>query len=56
MVAMIQAGKPPIVPVLLAGEICIVLGMLLFGAALIVTARAAPASAAATTPDVRKAA
>jgi hypothetical protein len=56
MVAMIQAGKPPIVPVLLAGEIGIVLGMLLFGAALIVTARAAPASAAATTADVRKAA
>jgi len=54
MVAMIQAGKPPIVPVLLGGEVAIVLGMVLFGVALIVTARAAPAAAAPGRPDVRR--
>jgi hypothetical protein len=56
MVALIQAGKPPIVPVLLGGEIAIVLGMVLFGVALIITARAAPAAAAPARPDVAKAA
>ena len=57
MVALIQAGKPPVVPVLLGGEVAIVAGMLLFGAAIITVARAAPAPAAATRkPSVAKAA
>jgi hypothetical protein len=47
MVAMIQSGKPPIVPVLVGGEMAIVLGMILFGVALIMVARGAPTAAAA---------
>jgi hypothetical protein len=46
MVAVIQAGKPPIVPVLIGGEVAIVAGMLVFGLALITVARAQPAAAA----------
>lgn len=45
MVAMIQAGKPPIVPLLVGGEVAIVLGMLLFGASILAVARSAPAAA-----------
>lgn len=45
MVAMIQSGKPPIVPALVGGEVLIVLGMATFGLALITVARAAPATA-----------
>jgi hypothetical protein len=55
MVAVIQTGKPPIVPLLVGGEVAIVAGMLLFGAALLVVARA-PAAAAAGGAEVRKAA
>lgn len=55
MVAMIQSGKPPIVPLLVGGEVLIVVGMLLFGVSLLVVARAAPAAAAAA-PKVAKAA
>jgi hypothetical protein len=55
MVAVIQTGKPPIVPLLVGGEVAIVAGMLLFGAALLVVARA-PAAAAADGAEVRKAA
>ena len=57
MVAMIQAGKPPVVPVLLGGEVAIVAGMLLFGAAIVTVAQAAPPPATATRkPSVAKAA
>ncbi|MFC3071232.1 hypothetical protein [Phenylobacterium soli] len=55
MVAMIQSGKPPIVPLLVGGEVLIVAGMLTFGLSLIVVARAAPA-AAATASGIKKAA
>jgi hypothetical protein len=57
MVAMIQAGKPPILPLLIGGEVLIVLGMLTFGAAVVVVARGAPAAAApAKVQPARKAA
>ena len=51
MVAVIQSGKPPIVPVLVGGEVLIVGGMLSFGLAIITVARGqatagAPAGAA----------
>jgi len=45
MVAVVQSGKPPIVPVLVGGEVAIVLGMLLFGIAIIQVARSSPAAA-----------
>jgi hypothetical protein len=45
MVALIQSGKPPIVPVLVGGEVAIVLGMLLFGVAIVQVGRATPAAA-----------
>jgi hypothetical protein len=45
MVAVIQSGKPPIVPVLVGGEVAIVLGMLLFGVAIVQVGRATPAAA-----------
>jgi hypothetical protein len=45
MVALIQAGKPPIVPLLVGGEVAIVLGMLLFGVAIVQVGRATPAAA-----------
>jgi hypothetical protein len=44
-VAVIQSGKPPIVPVLVGGEVAIVLGMLLFGVAIVQVGRATPAAA-----------
>lgn len=47
MVAVIQSGKPPIVPVLVGGEVLIVAGMLLFGVAILTVARATPAASAA---------
>jgi hypothetical protein len=56
MVAVIQSGKPPNVPVLVGGELAIVGGMLLFGAAIVVVARATPAAAAPASSTVRKAA
>ena len=55
MVAVIQSGKPPIVPVLVGGELAIVAGMLAFGLSLIVVARA-PAAAAAPARPATKAA
>jgi hypothetical protein len=45
MVALIQSGKPPIVPLLVGGEVAIVLGMLLFGVAIVQVGRATPAAA-----------
>jgi hypothetical protein len=57
MVAMIQAGKQPVLPLLIGGEVLIVLGMLVFGAAVVMVARSAPAAAApAEVSPTRKAA
>ena len=52
MVALIQSGKPPIMPLLIGGEVLIVGGMLSFGLAILTVARgpspaAAPSAAAA---------
>lgn len=47
MVALIQMGKPPIVPILVGGEILIVAGMLLFGLSILMVARGQTASAQA---------
>lgn len=55
MVAVIQSGKPPIVPVLVGGELAIVAGMLTFGLSLIVVARAPAASAASARPAAKAA-
>ena len=41
MVALIQQGKPPILPLLVGGELAIVAGMLLFGLAVLQVGRAA---------------
>ena len=49
MVALIQAGKPPIEPLLIGGEVLIVGGMLAFGLALVSVARASSAAVAAPT-------
>jgi hypothetical protein len=46
MVGLIQLGKPPIVPLLVGGEVTIVAGMLLFGAAVVMVGRASPAAPA----------
>lgn len=46
MVALIVSGKPPILPLLIGGELLIVLGMLLFGAAVLVVGARSPAAAA----------
>jgi hypothetical protein len=43
MVAMIQQGKQPILPLLVGGEVLIVLGMVLFGVSVLRTR--APAAA-----------
>lgn len=56
MVAVIQTGKPPILPLLVGGEIAIVAGMLLFGVSILMVARAAPTAAPAARAEVRKAA
>lgn len=56
MVAMIQAGKPPIVPVLVGGEMLIVVGMLTFGLALITVARASDAATTSAKPALKSAA
>lgn len=46
MVAMVVQGKPPILPLLIGGEVLIVLGMALFGAAvLMVGAKSSPQAA-----------
>ena len=44
MVSLIVQGKPPIVPVLMAGELMVVGGMLLFGVSVLIAGRK-PASA-----------
>lgn len=46
MVALIQQGKPPILPVLIGGEVLVVLGMLLFGAAVLTVGARSPAATA----------
>ena len=56
MVALIQAGKPPVVPVLVGGEVAIVAGMLTFGLALVSVARASDGAVAAKPAPVKKAA
>lgn len=46
MVALIVQGKPPILPMLIGGELLIVLGMLIFGAAVLMVGARSPARAA----------
>lgn len=46
MVALIVQGKPPITPLLIGGEALIVLGMVLFGVAVLLVGARSPAAAA----------
>ncbi|HEY8573518.1 hypothetical protein [Phenylobacterium sp.] len=46
MVAMVVQGKQPILPMLIGGEVLIVLGMVLFGAAVVMVGARSPAAAA----------
>ena len=43
MLSLVVQGKPPILAILIPGEIMIVLGMLLFGASVLTVARRSPA-------------
>lgn len=44
MVALVVQGRQPILPMLIGGEVLIVVGMLLFGAAVLIVGRNAPAT------------
>ena len=46
MVAMVVQGKAPILPMLIGGEVLIVLGMLMFGASVLMVGAKSPAAAA----------
>ena len=46
MVALVVQGKQPILPIMIAGEMLIVLGMLMFGAAVLMVGAKSPTTAA----------